>query len=184
MKTALISSLFSILFMLASCCHGDEVGQYFLSEQEKAFIPYQEGNSFRFKHSNGYEFDLEVYSSATDMRMTESDHCGENYYSYEIKEVKITSLTPFLEIDLSITPEDLEPILEIRVNTHAFHFPTPLVPDFSSISIEGVEYQDVCESLRTYVDSSMIEPSRILYSSSMGIIKIEMSNREYYVLSS
>lgn len=171
-----------ILMLLFSCVkEGIETHQYLLTDMENEFIPYQQGQSLSFVHSGGLEFHMRVSADATTMKKSERVHKGDNYVSYEQREVSLNSEVPDFFISLTINPIDYRNDLRVSVNNYNFGMDFLRAPDYDSLTLLGNQFMNIYEML-SYYDSTLISPYKILYTKEDGIIQICMTNDEKYTL--
>lgn len=168
-KQILISLCCFVLFQ--SCCfrQGDEIARYEYSEEQRALIPYENGQSINFIHSNGYTFQLEA--EIVQAFYSNQEHC-EDYQSYESYAAHLHSEIPLLD-------------LEIRLPYYS--------EDFNSeelyISYTSIPYTEVIENFEIGTQSysnvyhfENDESSRfsdVYYSYEMGYIKLIYQNGDY-----
>ncbi len=173
----------SLIFLTACCPEGKETGRFMLTEAEKAFFPYESGQSIEFIHSGGFSFDLGVTDIRTEMMRTEMEHCGENYTSYEVKTAILQSNIPEFYIILSISPRDFYPVLSIVINDdHYFQLNTTEEPGIDSIIFNGRLFSDVYEMNDNWADTSLIVPEVVLFNRKSGLLQITMTNGEEYTI--
>jgi hypothetical protein len=182
MKISLIYMI--VLSLMIGCCPKSvETDRFFLSDTVINTIPYESGNQVGFVHSTGFEFDLLVVKDITEFRRTESDHCGDNYIAYQIREVILQSDIPGLNIVMTVYPAEINyPSFEIQINRTYFHLLTRDNPDFEILEIEQQTYNDVFVMEDLFADKNIITPERIYYNKNSGIIQIQMTNNETYTL--
>ena len=172
-----------ILVLLSSCCkEGVEVNRYLLTEIEKECIPYQNNETIRFIHSNGYQFDFTVSNRHTRMERTEAHHCGENYSTYESLKVGLFSNTPELYVDLEMVSNAHNPFMTISINSYHFYLNISSAPDFDTLTINEKLYNNIYLGEFFNADSLTILPKEILYNKEYGIIQIEMTNEEKFTI--
>jgi hypothetical protein len=159
-----------------------ESNKYILSDSEKEFIPYAINETINFIHSEGFEFNLNVINKNTEFRKTETDHCGDDYTSYEALNLELESSIPELYINVEINPNNLSPYLIISVNKNNFYINMRQNPDIETVTINGKEFYNVYQTESNIVDTSLITPKQILYNKEIGIIKITMTNNETFTI--
>jgi hypothetical protein len=117
------------------------------------------------------------------MMRTETEHCGDNYASYEVKTVILQSDIPELYISLSISPRDFYPVLSFVINDdHYFQLNTTEDPGIDSIELNGRLFPDVYEMTDNWADTSLIVPGRVLFNRQNGLLQIVMTNGEEYTI--
>lgn len=176
-------TLLILLFFLSACCkEGNETSKYFLTDFEKEIVPYAEGDVIAFKHSNGFEFNLKTTNRATELRRTPTEHCGEDYSSYETLLTELTSSTPELFINFKVLPVHYVPTMTIKINKYYFDIDLGSEPGYDSLTVDGKQYREVYQSESINSDTTIIRPQEILYNKESGIIQISMTNNESYTI--
>jgi len=170
----------TVVCITACCPESIETDRFYLSEQEKNLIPCYEGQVIAFEHSNGYSFELTTVSDLLEMRKTEVSHCGENYYSYQVKEVKMESDIPEFYISATITPYDFYPFLMMEINRTYFELSVHDQPDLDTLTINGFTFEDIFISENHLVDTNLIQPQKVFYNKTDGLLQITMTNEEKY----
>lgn len=169
--------------VLTACCpESIEEDRFFLSDEEMGFIPYAEAQIIPFEHSNGYNFELNIVSGIVEMRRTDVSHCGEKYYTYEAKEVMLESSIPEFYISLTITPYDFYPALTAVVNNTWFEFLIHEPADLDTMTINDFTFENVYISENFMADTAVIQPQKMFYNTTDGILQIQMTNDETYSL--
>ncbi len=105
-----ISLVFSliILVLFSSCDKSIETGRIYLTDFEKGFSPYYNGQKVGFVHSKGYNFDFTVtqvdysFGRAFEVPRTYFDFSAGNYIAYETKTVKMVSTYPKLTLEIEL----------------------------------------------------------------------------------
>ncbi len=175
------SFLLIMVFLLTACCpESIETDRFYLSEEEKNLIPYHVGQFIAFEHSNGYSFELNTVSDLLEMRKTEVSHCGENYDSFQVKEVKMESDIPEFYISATITPYDFYPFLMMEINRTYFEFFIHDQPDLDTLTINGFAFEDIYIAENHLADTNLIQPQKVFYNKTDGLLQIKMSNEEKY----
>ncbi len=174
---ALLSTL-----MLTSCCKdGDETARYLISEEEKAFNPYSIGDINHFKHSKGSIVSFKVEGINTELRFSETEHCGDNFYAYEELLVLLISDIGF-DINITIQPVEFSDQLSIRIGNTFLITSMSSSPDFDSLDINGTIYKDVYLAKSGEVNSKIILPQSLIFNKEYGIIQFKMTNDETYTI--
>lgn len=167
----------SIILLLNSCCpDGVEINRYLLSENEKELIPYESNENVEMIYSNGIAFDLNVDRKMTEMFRSDTQHCGDNYSTYELLLVEMHSEIPEFDIALEVTPSEYNPFVIIRINRYYFDFNSLSEPDYESLEVNGTIFHEVYLIQNQFSDNSIISPKEILYNFQFGIIQIVMTN--------
>ncbi|MFW5892411.1 MAG: hypothetical protein ACOCUQ_03305 [Bacteroidota bacterium] len=157
-----------------------EADRFYLSDEEKRMIPYSEAQQIPFEHSNGYRFELNTVSDLLEMRKTEVSHCGENYDSFQVKEVKMESDIPEFYISTAITPYDFYPYLTMEINSTYFEFFIHDQPNHDTLTINGFVFEDIYIAENLFMDTNLIQPQKVYYNKTDGLLQISMTNEETY----
>lgn len=172
--------IFSFFFLTHCCKDGIEINRYYLSDTEKTIIPYVDNQIIRFVHTNGYEFDMNVIGVYTNMERTNTEHCGQNYTSFETKKVELESNIPELYISVSIMPLEFNPYMSININRMSYKKDISKELDIDTLIINSQMYTNIYKFETQILDTNIIYPKTILYNKDYGIIKIKMTNNEEY----
>ncbi len=180
-KYLLTLSIFSLLISISSCCNkSTETAVYKLSDYDKSFIPYLPDQTVTFVHSNGHQFNMTVTNVFTYSTRTFTEHCNDDYVTYEYMVSEMSSADPQLYISLMVTPQDYSPNLLITINNDHFNLPTDSEPEIDSISIGGFVYTDVYKMAKDINDTTIITPKEVLFNKTFGIIQIKLTNNEEF----
>jgi len=175
-----------IILLFSSCCNKQqvEIDRMLLSESDKAWIPYQKGETYLFEYSNGTELNFHVDQREINQAIMGGEDCGEGYITYEKMNVLISSQTPSMFFTLSIDASVPEPLLGISFNSNQTYFilNRDLPPDYTSIDINGHTYQNVYMLEKYENSSNIIEPEIIFYNKTEGIIQIKLTDNETITL--
>jgi hypothetical protein len=168
-----------VLLIFSSCCKdGVEVNNYTLTDYEKESIPYLANEIVKFRHTNGFEFDLTVISRQTELRKTEIHHCGDNYSTYETLTVELISNIPELYINVNIVPKEINPHMTILVNKYYFDLDMTSEPDIDTLIANGDIFNNIYQMDSYTSDTLVITPKQVLYNKEVGIIQITMTDNE------
>jgi hypothetical protein len=171
------------IFVLSSCCkNAMEIGNYKLTDNQAAFIPYKTGESYNYMKSDSSEFFLYVLSVQTETTRTFTDHCSDDYYVYEYKSAQLGSTDPKLSISLMVFPQEYNSLMSFQVNNTYFILDTKELPSIDTISINGIVYDSVYLLSREDSDPGTVNPKKIFYNKKVGILKIVFTNDEFYSL--
>lgn len=182
MKRHLIT-IIAFLLLSACCRDGVEKNKYVLTDDERGAIPYISNQTIKFKHTNGFEFDLVVLSLKTELERSETKHCGDDYVTYEIYKVELRSNIPELYINLEVFPEVIDRFMSVSINRNSrFGFNVTSQPDMDTLTLNGNEFYNVYQADSYLSDSLTIRPKHILYNKEVGIIQITMSDNETYTI--
>lgn len=178
------------LISVSSCCWPEKKYDNFytsLTEIEKSVIAYQEGQKIGFRHSNGYEFDLEVMSVKsgnynTSYYGSDDESCGGDNYFLENYTAELLSDSPFLNAVVAVTANDSKNYFfgenfQITVNGYGYSVSDTL----ESVELDGIEFENVFLFGQSS-DSLSIVVDTILYTVADGIIQIRTSDNESFTI--
>ncbi len=187
-----IRSLFVLLFagnflLFQNCCwrnSGDLLETYRLTQEQRELIVYEQEQELSFVHSQGYLFDLQVF---TDEDRTNDREGCEDYNRFEFKEAVLRSELPFFKLRLRVFATSPDSENDAVVSITAIGVSPSQVKNYFfridenpiSIDLNGETLSDV------FVYESFNEEfyiSTIFYSASIGLIKLEFLNGEYVEL--
>lgn len=172
-----------LIILISSCCkEGVETDRFLLTDFEKNFIPYQLDDSVSFVHSNGHHFSMSVNKVEIKLEKTETEHCGEDYVSYETKHVGLYSGVPQFYIDFKVSPKNFEPMMSVTINRQNFLIDITALPELDSIVVDGQIYTSVYQSIANVPDTTVVTPKELLYNQTNGILQIKMTNHETYTV--
>jgi len=173
--------LFTLL--LSACCKDAvEQNSHVLADAEKESIPYLMDSAIEFSYSNGFEFPLTTISRQLTKRRTPSDHCGDNYSSFENLSVELRSSSPELLITLDVTPKEIKPNLTITINNREFNGDLTAAADIDTLTVNGTLYEHIYKLDHYSSDTLAIKPKQVLYNKTAGIIQILMTNNEKFTI--
>jgi hypothetical protein len=167
--------LFASLLVVSSCCltEGSLIETYSLSETDLSKIPYQEDGMIPFKHSEGFEFNVEV---RLENRLISTQEGCEDYTENQGLFVFLESDIPRLNIELSLYKFSNEEAAEFSIlSDFTYFFKNTGIGD-QTLSINGIEFNNVESYLSSNTDYGI---SEILYSSSEGVLKINYIDSTY-----
>ena len=177
----IVIALLSML-MLTSCCKdGVETARYLISDEEKEFNPYSIGDITHFKHSKGSRVTFKVEGINTELRFSETEHCGDNFYAYEELLILLTGDIGF-DINITIQPVEFSDRLNIRIGNTDLIALTSSLPDFDSLDINGTIYKDVYLVESGEENPKTILPQSLIFNKEYGIIQFKMTNDETYTI--
>ena len=188
-------------FFLGACCKEsfpdlDEIEVKPLTEEAKLFMPYTVGESIRFVHSNGFEAGFEVVSSGIDIEyIDENYHCGGTSVGYE--QAKASLASKDLELSIMMRVELIQdyalqdyPFVYVYMNGYSFASPQSDTSfQYQDLTVNGVLFdsayalEPLVVSTQTAASPHRIQPSRIWCTKNEGIIKIELSNEDFFAFS-
>lgn len=177
-----ITAIFLLVMVMFSCKKGSETQRFFLSGDELLCLPYAQGDSLKFEHSGGFRFSFVVTQKKLTMERSQSEHPGDDYFSYEQLFFKLQSIEPELNINLTMTPESTAFYRNFSFNRQSFPFDFPSSPVFDSLMIAGRTFHEVRFLVYPMPQAGLVEADTIFLNRSHGILKISMSNGENYHL--
>ncbi len=182
MQKSLFLLIFTLFFISSCCKESHESARYMLTDEEKDFIPYEQGDSVKFIHSGGNEFGFEVVNEYTYLDRTYAEHCGENYVAYEYKIAELFSVAPYLNLIFKVTPVQFHPFLEIQLNNYYFHIDISKTPQMDSVKLGENIFYDVYKVESNMYDNPEIQPNRVLYNKQFGVLQINFTNNDSITL--
>lgn len=193
-----------IPFIIVSCCDDQvEIARFELTQNEKGLIPYTLDQNITFIHSNGHEFDFNV--TVNEIKWLEHHDfcewscCGQEYFSYQQKTVKLESVYPIINISLylggDLWGEYYPDMLFVEFNRNEVSFPfdneTKFICDtltktehFDSLFFGDMMYYDVYMKdfdSNHFADTSVLNAKTLFYNS-IGILQIKMTNDETFTI--
>lgn len=172
-----------VFLLLSACCKdGIEVNRYVLSDYEIESIPYLINESVEFKYTNGFKFYLTVSSRQTEVRKTETHHCGDNYSTFETLTVELLSNNPELYIHFEVVPKEFNPYMTISINKYYFDLDITSEPDIDTLTINGKKFNNIYQVDSHTSDTLVIRPKQVLYNKEVGIIQITMTDNEKFTI--
>jgi hypothetical protein len=153
-----------------------------------AKVPYQDGNTYSFQHSNGQVINYTA-QRATEKELMHCDHCCDYNYNYEINTTKLTPDYPVFNISLRLSNSDTIHH-EFSCNIGKYFLNIPLTRsqyyvnfDFAdSLQIGNTFYKEVfkIKPYNHYLYDEPVKVDSLFYNYTDGILLIKMSNEEYY----
>lgn len=178
---------------LSSCwpCNTTVIDNGPLPDSALIFVPYIDGQTYSFKHSNGLVIDFSA-TRKTHAEWSGCSECCEYEYHYEVNTTLLTSEYPvfdmFFRIDNMNAPYYH---CSAAIGKYGFYIPTYNIignaeyEQVDSIAVDSTWYYKV---FKLKADNLMFLPhdtifvDSLYYSYNDGVIKIIMSNGENYVL--
>lgn len=189
-----------LIFITTSCCDDNiEIARIPLSQIEQDMIPYELNDAIPFVHSNGFKFSITVSEYNLDWEKDiDCEHrcCGQQYSSYQFREIKLTSDYPSFKIDINngnsnyYTPNRLY----FRINGYSSMIEFDSLGNFETdnfsnlydtITINQKLYNNVLDVefvANAQTDSLINRPASFLYNKESGLIQIITSNNETYTI--
>ncbi len=161
-----------------------------LPEEAMQYIPYRNGQLLDFKHSNNMEVTFSVVQGKYNQTST-CDECCKYNIRYEILHTELVPNYPLFKIVLEISNIDTSFFyFTAGIGNSAFILPSgnpdyPVVEELDSVRVDSVWYYNVYKMGANGGYSpgeEIIYADTLLYNYTDGILKIIMSNGEYYEL--
>ncbi len=180
----------AILLFFSGCdpCEPETFDMGKLSAEVLAHIPYQSGEQVTLQHSEGHTINFQVTRSTT---QKEERLCGRccDIYVFEENLTVLAPDYPIFSISLSVSNMDSAVhTFGVRTNGASFAIPTKEFQNeyftlADSLKIGDNLYYDVFllkDEWDYYSPENPIRVDSLYYNYSHGILKIVMSNDEYY----
>ncbi len=181
--------LFILLAAFPTCNHCEpetfDAGR--LSEKALQLVPYQDGNIVEMKHSGGQTINFTVSRATSPVEWTDCHSCCYTFLGEE----DLTLLKPdypLFEISISIVNYDTGQYeCSFWINNASFNLPQSeyeyeLIRLHDSMQFGKKYYHDVFQlfNMNDYLFNNTIEVDSLYYNQSDGILKISMTNDEYF----
>ncbi|OQC44130.1 MAG: hypothetical protein BWX59_02086 [Bacteroidetes bacterium ADurb.Bin028] len=184
------------MLLLRACgrppCETTVIDNGVLPESALEYVPYISGKTYKFKHSNGLVVNFDA--SRETQKREEWSSCMRScpyVIHYECNTTRLIPDYPIFNFELNICNLDtLNYNCNVSLGKFGFHIPTGnfdtnYYEQVDSIKIDSVYYYQVFK-LKSYYDRysshDSIYADSMYYSYDKGIIKITLSNNEYYTL--
>jgi len=182
-------TLILLLMLLPSCrpCEPVTIDLGDLPEEALLFVPYQNGQTVSLKHSAGQVIHYAVSRQTKEERFSWTESCVE--YVFEVNSTILTADYPIFNFRFDISNEDtLNYICTAYIGYNSFVIPTfengyDYFEKADSIVLDTTTYYDVFKLTSydsNYDNSDSIRPDTLYYNYETGILKITMTNEEYY----
>jgi len=192
-KTAMSRNhlLIIILILLFGCNPCDDsitIDNGKIPEKVLKYVPYQNGQIYKFKHSAGLIIEFTTIRQSRD-EYSWCEECCKYNYKYEVNSTTLTPDYPIFDFGFEISNLDTTYYSFIaRVGKYQFYIPTSANSseyyEFAdSILINDKLYFDVFKlksNYGSYYDKDSLFADSLYYNYELGIIKIKMSNGEKY----
>ena len=183
-------SLIFVVVLLYGCppCETITLDNGPLPDSLLALVPYQDGNTYSFQHSNGQVINYTA-QRATEKELMHCDHCCDYNYNYEINTTKLTPDYPVFNIHLMLSNSDtIYPEFSCSIGKYFLNIPHAgnrysVYFDYAdSLQIGNKFYKEVykIKSYNHYQYDEPVKVDSVFYNYTDGIILIKMSNEEYY----
>ncbi|MEA3451372.1 MAG: hypothetical protein U9Q83_05655 [Bacteroidota bacterium] len=160
-----------------------------LPDSALLYIPYQDGEIYKFKHSNGLVVNFSTYRKTTDEITGCVEYCKYETH-YQKNSTNLYPDYPIFDINLEINNLDTNYIFcSAFIAKSSFIIPTgnnnfENVKKMDSVLIDTVYYKDVFKikaNYYSYIDES-ISVDSMYYNYEFGILKIIITNDETYTI--
>ena len=180
-------------FLLYGCwpCNTIMIENGALPDSALKYVPYVNGETYKFKHSNGLEINYKT-TRETHEEWTGCAECCEYEYHYEVNSTILIPDYPIFNFQFQIDNQDtLNYHCYASVGKYGFHIPTNNEFDIDyyekvdSVKINSVYYYQVFKiksHYENYYSQDSIYVDSLYYNYLNGIIKIVMSNEESFTL--
>lgn len=151
-------------------------------------VPYQHAETYRFKHSNGWVINFETYRETRDERTFCTECCSYEYH-FEVNSTRLTPDYPIFDFHFEISNIDTTYIdCYASIGKYGFYIPTSknqlgYYQKVDSIIIDSLTYYEVFKlksDYGSYYGNDSIYADSLFYNYKWGVLKILMSNGEYY----
>lgn len=180
--------LFSVILcglFLNSCdpCDPEIIDFGKLSEEEKSCIPYENDQIIRLTHNSGFSINF-TCRRETLSEFLYCDECCDYQIKYEREIVTLTPDYPIFNIEFSIDNAQ-DTLIEYTCNIGYFAYYLPYTDTRyyqDSMQINENMYYNVygLKSYDSFYSQDSIRPDSLYINKTEGILKISMSNGEYY----
>ncbi len=172
--------LLPLIYLMGCCPKNTASGNFMLDDTDNEKIPYTLDQQITFKHSSGFSFQFTVSKNLIENTRTQTEHCGDEFWFYQYRQVQLSSDNPELYVAVKTYPADFIPYLELSVNNYEFKIDYSTEPTYNDFTINGQNYCDVYECTYEYIYDDKIIPETIWYNKTEGLLKIKMTNHETY----
>ncbi len=188
MKNYIFGFIALIIILTMYSCKGKLMGEFYLSSEMKAQIPFKGGEIIYFIDSNGKTYSLkagEKYNEVFEYPMCNS--C-KDYSIYEREWIIVSDETYKMLLKMSSGTDMYSFSIEYSINGIGFDcsFRSPLSQDnlrinelyYDSLVVNNKTYHNVFSDTLTHIGSIGIDPYpvRCYYSTEFGIVKISFSD--------
>jgi hypothetical protein len=159
-----------------------------LTEEALLKVPYQNGEIVKLKHSAGHIINFKVTRESEDRFMNNEHECGGM-----IEKCNLTILNPdypIFTVTFNMSNYDgVSTLYYLNIGYYSFILPEVIESSeylnvADSLIINNKTYYNVLKSKSsygsTYYDTNLIYADSLYYNYDSGIIKIIMSNHEFY----
>lgn len=187
----IIYLIISILLYGCWPCDSIIVENGTLPKSALKYVPYLDGNTYKFKHSNGFVISYKT-NRKTEKVLERCEHCCKYKYSYEVNTTKLITNYPVFNLEFNIDNFDtLNYSCYATIGQGGFNIPInndfdrELYQKVDSIKIGSEYYYQVFKMKSNnfgYDSQSSIYVDSLYYNYEKGVIKIILSNNENYTI--
>ncbi len=182
--------IFILLFILvlSGCipCDSASLDKGSLDPEALLCVPYQDGETLSLQHSSGLLIHYSVLRQST-IEMQHPDHCGD-IIQYESNKTTLSPDYPTFDIRIEIDNfSGTADYGSVWMSRSAFIIPTKPNSEgnydwYASFELDGQMYENVFIFANPYVAENTLQiyVDTLYYNYEQGILKITMSNDEYY----
>lgn len=161
-----------------------------ISERVLSYVPYQNGQTYRFQHSAGLVIIFDSKRQSRNQKIM-CEECCTSIYNYEVNSTTLTPDYPIFDFGVEILNADTANIhFTARVGHYQFYIPTPLNEAknngfVDSVLIKDKVYYNVFKlksNSYNYDKIEKISADSLYYNFQQGILQITMSNGEKYTI--
>jgi hypothetical protein len=152
-----------------------------LTEQEKASLPYTDGEQLKFEHNDQTKLSFLVNSTSETVEDHYCDECCYQY-SYDLVEATLQSEYPIFSISINLSSNEYgEPYYSLSIGDDYF-LKNEIEQGqlFESILLNEKSYEKVFAVKNTRIESPALKVDSLYYSFQQGIVKFIMTNGEKY----
>ena len=182
------SSVIFVTALFHGCwpCHTITIENGPLPEKALAFVPYQDGETYKIGHSKGLVINYRATRETTD-GWTECTECCKYEYHYQINTIRLVPDYPVFELYFEISNPDTA-FINCYGSAGKYNFLIPASEMQSeyfesedSLKLGDIFYKDVFKLKSSYWShQDSIFADSMYYNYEFGILKLIMSNGEYY----
>ncbi len=185
-KWPLLIVLLGALFVTSSCdpeCNMDVIPSKPIPENILSLVPYEHEKSYQFKHSEGQVIDFKSF------RETHIESVGSrctDEIEYSVNTTDLIPNYPIAKLSVAIVNLYSPPHLEILFGNYYFTLPTSeneydAYTKVDSLVLNSNTYHDVFKLKSKHLtNQDAIYADSLYFNFENGIIKLMMSNGEYY----